>query len=329
MGLYDDYSREELIQKIEAEVRLKKELLRHVQDEEQSEYVWSGNLGHWFWDYQENQVTFNFMKAGLLGYKKQDIPDVVPIEFFTKRIHPEDYERVVQKLRDHLEGRTPVWEAQYRIQANDGTWKTYFDQGKVTQKNEAGQVVFLKGIVFDITDDNIEKQEWIKRTTDLSERVKTDGLTQLSSRATVMYKLAKHVKEAKEKQQPLFIVFLDIDHLRQQNELYGPMLGDEIIRTTGSLIRSKTRNGDVVGRYSSEKFLVVLPNTDEQAALEIANNIRLGLQKATFSQPAEATLSGSVVRCEGDETLSQLIQKAEESLYAAKKNGRNRIEKQR
>ena len=77
MGLYDDYSREELIQKIETEVRLKKELLRHVQDEEQSEYVWSGNLGHWFWDYQENQVTFNFMKAGLLGYKKQDINKVL------------------------------------------------------------------------------------------------------------------------------------------------------------------------------------------------------------------------------------------------------------
>ena len=326
MGLYDAYSREELIQKLQAKDRLQKELLRHLQEEEKSEYAWSGNLGHWFWDYKEDQVTFNFLKAGLLGYKKKDLPETVPFSFFTDRMNPEDYKIVMEALKKHVEGKTPLWSVKYRIQANDGTWKTYYDQGEVTQRDEKGNTLFLTGIVFDITEEDSEKQELIEQTADLSVRAKTDGLTQLSNRTAIMYKLAKFTKEAKQSGESLFVVLLDIDHLKQQNEMYGPMLGDEILRKTGSLIQSYTHAYDAIGRYWGERFLMVLPKSDKEEAFEIANNIRLGLQRATFSQPAEATLSGSIVDYQGVGTLGQLIQMAEEKLYKAKNKGRNQIE---
>ncbi|HRL50989.1 MAG TPA: PAS domain-containing protein, partial [Enterococcus aquimarinus] len=80
-------------------------------------------------------VTFNPLKAEAIGYRKEHLPEEVGFEFFTEKIHPEDYEDVMDQMRAHLRGEVPVWEVKYRIQAKDGTWKTFYDRGKVTQRN--------------------------------------------------------------------------------------------------------------------------------------------------------------------------------------------------
>src|SRR5690625_3318322 len=131
-----EYSKEELLKEIDSLKRLNRQLLDTFHEAEKLEFGWTGNLGQWFWDFTINEVTYNPMKATALGYTEEELPEKVPYEFFTEKLHPDDYEHVMQMMRDHLEGKIPVWEVKYRIQAKDGSWKVYQDRGKVTERTE-------------------------------------------------------------------------------------------------------------------------------------------------------------------------------------------------
>lgn len=127
----------------------------------------------------------------------------------------------MQRMREHLAGKIPVWEVKYRIQAKDGSWKVYQDRGKVTKRNEDGAPLFLKGIVFDVTEEELSKEQ-LKSTNDhLSIRLKKDGLTSLYSRSAIAVKLGTLASQSKEQHTPLSIVFLKIDHFNKYEEDFG------------------------------------------------------------------------------------------------------------
>lgn len=97
-------TKEELIEKV---VNLEKQLQRLNEElayHEQSHFEWSGNLGKWEWNVKENKVQFNAKKVQALGYNLQDIQGEIGFEFFTSKIHQDDYEMVMQNMRDHLYG---------------------------------------------------------------------------------------------------------------------------------------------------------------------------------------------------------------------------------
>ena len=91
------------------------------------------------------------MKVEAIGYTIEELPDKIPYSFFTDKLHPDDYERVMENMSLHLEGSTPVYEVEYRIQAKDGSWKWFYDRGKVTKRSEDGTPLFSAGIVFDVS----------------------------------------------------------------------------------------------------------------------------------------------------------------------------------
>lgn len=170
---YKDQTREQLIEQLEKKDRLLEAWTREREDEETLKFAWAGNLGHWYWDVQANQVTFNPLKAMNLGYAKSDIPENCDYQFFTDKLHPDDYEPVMQNMRDHLYGKTPAYEVEYRIQAKTGEWKWYYDRGTVTKRDPAGKPLFLAGIVFDISERKAmqEKQQVLIRS--LSQQMRT------------------------------------------------------------------------------------------------------------------------------------------------------------
>ncbi|MGM0432891.1 MAG: PAS domain-containing protein, partial [Spirochaetota bacterium] len=148
---YTEYSQDELLSRVRELEMLSQELLEEQQRETRLDFSWSGNLGHWYWNVQTNSVVFHPLKITTLGYSLDEVPEEVTYQFFTERLHPEDYERVMQTMRDHLEGKIPVYEVEYRIKAKDGSWKWFYDRGKVTRRSEEGKPLFLAGIVFDVT----------------------------------------------------------------------------------------------------------------------------------------------------------------------------------
>ena len=149
--LLNSLSKEELIEKIQHlenhVVQLNKELVYH----EEAQFDWSGNLGKWQWNVKENNVHFNSKKVEALGYSMQEIPGKIGFDFFTSKIHPDDYEMVMQNMRDHLYGVSEAYECEYRIKSKSGEWKWFYDRGIIVKRDTNNRPSELVGIVFDIS----------------------------------------------------------------------------------------------------------------------------------------------------------------------------------
>ncbi len=149
---YTKLSKEELIIELQSKDRFIEQYKEEKEQELDLSFAWTGNLGHWYWDVKENIVRFNKKKATALGYSEDEIPDNVGFEWFTGKLHPDDYEPVMQNMRDHLHNKSEAYEVEYRIRAKNGNWKWYYDRGTVTKRTSNGTPLFLAGIVFDITE---------------------------------------------------------------------------------------------------------------------------------------------------------------------------------
>jgi len=316
---------EELLKENAALKRLNKELSAQIYKEDVTQYPWMGNLGHWYWDFPENKVTFNPLKAEAIGYRKEHLPEEVGFEFFTEKIHPEDYEDVMDQMRAHLRGEVPVWEVKYRIQAKDGTWKTFYDRGKVTQRNAENKPLFLSGIVFDITESERSLQEEIKKSRYWQNQAQYDHLTQLYSR----YELERQIKILDEStcKSDSFYTFLlfDVDCFKNINDTHGHLMGDYVLSQMGAAIENACRSSDITGRYGGDEFLIALPDTTKEQALNIARRIQSELKNIPFPSGLKPSISGGIATSAEASEIQKLISLADERLYLAKKNGRSQI----
>ncbi len=182
-NLLNGLTKEELVEKI---VGLEKQVL-HLKNElayhEQANFEWSGNLGKWEWNVKENKVQFNARKVQALGYQLEDIQGEVGFEFFTSKIHPDDYERVMQNMRDHLYGVSGAYECEYRIQCRDGEWKWFYDRGIIIKRDAENRPLELVGIVFDISE---------QKKTQLEMENKNAQLMQLNENKNLMLSIIAH-----------------------------------------------------------------------------------------------------------------------------------------
>lgn len=317
---------EKLKVEFETMKRLNKELLSMQENQDSLEFSWTGNLGHWFWDFPANKVTFNPMKAAALGFNKEDLPETVDFQFFTDRLHPDDYEFVMDEMRRHLAGEISVWEVKYRIKALDGSYKTYYDRGKVTQRTPEGKPLFLSGIVFDITHHENEKEELLRKNKEWEFQSRRDTLTGLFNRSNILVKLGQVVQRVNTgKVETVSLIVLDIDNLEHQNALFGPLFGDEMIREAGRVIKHTIDDSHFAGVFAGGKFLIVLPDTRLKQAKQIAETIRLSFHGNGFTEPAEVTSSAGIAEYNPSETVSQLFNRADQLLNKVKRNGKNQV----
>lgn len=108
-----------------------------------SQFAW------WDWDIVRNRVLCNDLKYTMLGYAPSSFQDA-GYEQFTRLLHPDDYDRTMQAMRDHLEERAPIYQVDYRIRRADGTTTWYMDRGAVIEKSADGKPMRLRGLVLDL-----------------------------------------------------------------------------------------------------------------------------------------------------------------------------------
>lgn len=158
-----------------------------------------------------------------------------------------------------------------------------------------------------------------------------DELTGLDNRRTLQERLEQHAALAQRSGLPLTAMILDIDHFKSINDRFGHLSGDEAIRTVATKMRETLRRQDVIGRMGGEEFLIVLPATGIKAAREIAERLRAGIEAtgatAVDGRPVHITVSVGISEFDpqagiGIETL---IRRADEAMYQAKTQGRNRV----
>lgn len=321
---YSELSREQLINKIKELELLTKNLLKEKEEEETLKFAWTGNLGHWYWNVKTNTVTFNPLKVMALGYKKEEVPEKTDYQFFTDRLHPDDYENTMNAMKLHLQGIANVYEVEYKIRAKDGSWKWFYDRGKITDYDKEGKPLFLSGIVFDITQKKEMQQELILKNNLLEELSITDELTKLKNRRAIMNIMECEIDKAAHDKNPLSIALFDIDDFKQINDTNGHLVGDDVIKEVSKIMMENVRKTDTVGRFGGEEFIIVFPNTDAEKATYIANRIRLQIMEYDFPQELKVTISGGVKEFTG-ECLCDFINQVDKNLYCAKNSGKNKI----
>lgn len=320
---YMKMSKKELILRIEELELLNEQLTTQRNQEDTLDYAWSGNLGHWYWNVKTNNVTFNPLKVTNLGYDFSSLPKIVNYEYFTKKLHPDDYEEVMKAMLDHLYRGKAVYEAEYRIRDVNGNYKWYYDRGKITKRDEFNKPLFLAGIVFDITEKKKREEKIYEENIKLSTTVLLDPLTNLSNRRAINDRLKEEIDKYKTSNTNFCIIMMDIDDFKNINDNHGHLVGDKILVEMGKIMTHQVRDIDLVGRYGGEEFLIILTNTNITTAKQIANRIREKIEKTKFDN-LKVTISGGVATYRG-ESILEFIEHADSLLYVAKNRGKNNI----
>jgi diguanylate cyclase (GGDEF)-like protein len=159
----------------------------------------------------------------------------------------------------------------------------------------------------------------------LEESVRRDAMTGLFSHAHIVEILQSEMRRAVKERSSLAIIYIDIDDMKEINNQLGHLAGDEVIAQVAAILRKSSRPGDLIGRYSGEEFLMVLPAASQTAAVAVSQEIRTYCLVADFPSHIWVTLSGSIVSYAG-QTLQDFLQLADDRLETAKKSGKNRFE---
>jgi diguanylate cyclase len=159
----------------------------------------------------------------------------------------------------------------------------------------------------------------------------TDPLTGLGNRKYFDRSIEMAVQHALANGEPLSLLMFDIDHFKSFNDSYGHLTGDQVLRLVGMSLRQTIKGQDITARYGGEEFVVVLPNTAMRQALTVADHIRRAImskelkKKSTGEILGRVTISVGVSMLKPDDDTDSLIERADACLYAAKRNGRNRV----
>jgi diguanylate cyclase (GGDEF)-like protein len=168
--------------------------------------------------------------------------------------------------------------------------------------------------------------ETLRKKNEELERVSvTDGLTGLFNRRRLMEALADETRRSQRLKHTFAVMMVDVDHFKKYNDSFGHLAGDGVLSRVAALLREATREVDFVARYGGEEFLVMLPETGMPEALEIAERIR-GLIAAEPFPSRHMTVSIGVAEFPlHGPTPEQVIAAADEALYEAKREGRDKV----
>lgn len=164
-----------------------------------------------------------------------------------------------------------------------------------------------------------------KHNESLEKLSETDHLTGIFNRIHLDQALRREVSRCARYSHPLSIILLDIDHFKQVNDRHGHPVGDMVLIGIAELLRKRSRRADTFGRWGGEEFMLICPETDINGAATQAENLRKALAETPIDPVGPLTASFGVAQLQAGELERTLIARADEALYRAKKEGRNRV----
>ena len=166
------------------------------------------------------------------------------------------------------------------------------------------------------------------RARHLKARMVRDSLTGLYNHTHLLQLLEDCTFRARRENRPLSFAMLDLDHFKHVNDGYGHPMGDRVIKSLALFLKQRLRKTDFIGRYGGEEFAIVMPDTDQESAHKVLNQIRQRFAEIHYpAQPVDlsCSFSAGVVQMHGDADSLLMASQADEALYRAKNNGRNQV----
>lgn len=251
---------------------------------------------------------------------------------WAERMHPDDQKWVVDFCVSQSKSGTDH-EADYRAKTKDGDYVWIRDVVHVVRDDD-GEVEALIGFMFDISERKETEQKLLDMQKKLEELSFKDGLTGVANRRMLDSVLEEEWLKARRNQQPLSVLLIDIDFFKQYNDCYGHIQGDDCLKQVAeTLSGAATRARDFFARFGGEEFVMVLPETDADAASKIAERcqqlifkLQIPHSRSEVSQVLTISIgTGTIIPAHADE-IRDFIDSVDRALYQAKLAGRNRIQ---
>ena len=155
-----------------------------------------------------------------------------------------------------------------------------------------------------------------------------DGLTQIHNKRYLFEALDKELIRARRYDRQLSLLIFDIDFFKNINDQYGHLAGDHVLRELARIVQERIRRDEVFARYGGEEFVIVLPETPLSGGVALAENLRGRVETHAFAFQGEripVTISVGCAMLGEEKTAAELIQRADDKLYEAKRGGRNKV----
>jgi two-component system, cell cycle response regulator len=254
-----------------------------------------------------------------------------PVKSLRNIIHPEDKVQVEQAIKEGMEP-LKTFSVEYRVLDAKGRIRWVVEAGQAVYSAQ-GEPFWLDGVITDVSERKFAQDALEKANQKLERLAMIDGLTQVANRRQFDECLNTEWLRAKRNKNVLSLILCDIDFFKLYNDNYGHQEGDKCLRAVAQAIQSVVkRPADLVARYGGEEFVVALPDTYSEGAVCLAEQIRekvgsLRIPHVRSQAVPYVTLSLGVssMAPRGEIPPENLIVAADEALYTAKKQGRNRV----
>ncbi len=277
--------------------------------------VWDRNL-------QTGEVLFSKRYKEIYGFAENELE--ARNEPWDARVHPDDLARVEADREAYFRGEKPSYVNERRMQCRDGSWKWILSRGMVVARDAQGNPLRMIGTHTDIS----ERKALEER---LQQLAHFDVLTGLSNRALFSDRLRQSLARARRDRKRMGLLMIDLDEFKPVNDQYGHHVGDLLLKEVARrMLECVRRETDTVARLGGDEFVVILSALEKaQDALDVAEKIRHRLNQTIEVAGLQLKVSSSTgvavfPEHGADEVL--LLKSADEAMYCAKANGRNRVE---
>jgi diguanylate cyclase (GGDEF)-like protein/PAS domain S-box-containing protein len=290
-------------------------------------------VGSWEFEPESRVFTWSPEVFRILGYETSTI--LPTLEDWSARYHAEDRDSHAELMRSALTDGVG-YNVDLRVVTPNGIERWVHVKGDPVLRGD-GSTERLVGTILDITDrkaaeaqvqdyaDALESQTETLQiiNTKLAAIATEDGLTGLKNHRAFQERLSEEFVRARRYNTPLSVLMVDVDLFKEYNDQYGHPAGDEVLKQVATLMQSVARSIDVVARYGGEEFAVVLPQTDINGAMTIAERLRTTVESGDW-QSTPITISIGVCSLEPDMTDQiEVVTFADQALYESKRKGRN------
>lgn len=252
----------------------------------------------------------------LMGYTKEEF-EANKIAY-ANCIVEEDLGHVTQEVLSAIDEEKFFLKHQpYRIVTKAGKIKWISDQTVIVRDDE-GNIVHFIGYLTDITEIKLKEYE-------LQKIARTDRLTQIPNRVTLDEVLMTQHYRFQRNSEICSVIMMDIDYFKEVNDEFGHIVGDKVLVKFARILHDNIREGDVVGRWGGEEFLIILPHTAKHQASLLAEKLRQSIASQKFGDVGVKTASFGVCELREEMSIEKLVDGADQALYKAKTEGRNRV----
>lgn len=198
----------------------------------------------------------------------------------------------------------------------------------LSAQNEAAKLIDAKSR--QLVTINLTLEEEIKERQKIEDNLRRiaayDSLTSLLNRRKFDEILESEIQKERRQSSGLTLVFCDIDHFKNVNDQYGHSVGDNVLKQFAKRLQDSVRETDIVARWGGEEFVILLPNTEEEASERLANKIQTEMESFEFDLVGKITTSIGVTHLKDEDSREAMLKRVDKALYAAKGKGRNRVE---